>query len=105
MELRRERLTAEMIEPSTGEPVRTTIEVRFDPLTGHSSRILPERGLMPATDFDLEAFARESQPRCPFCLGRVDRLTPKLAARIHPDGADRARRRSPVRESARVLIA
>lgn len=86
MELRRELLTAEMTEPGTGQPVRTTIEVRFDPLTGHSSRILPERGLMPASDFDLEALARESQPNCPFCPGRVDRLTPGLPARIHPDG-------------------
>ena len=86
MELSRELLIAEMIDPSMGEPSRTTIDVRRDPLTGHSSRILPERGLMPASDFDLEAFARESQPSCPFCPGRVDRLTPKLAARIHPDG-------------------
>jgi UDPglucose--hexose-1-phosphate uridylyltransferase len=86
MELRRELLTAEMVEPSTGEPVRTTIEVRFDPLTGHSSRILPERGLMPASDFDLAAFALQSQPGCPFCPGRVDRLTPKLPPVIHPDG-------------------
>jgi len=38
MKLRREFLTAEMIEPGTGKPVRTPIEVRFDPLTGHSSR-------------------------------------------------------------------
>ena len=37
MELSRELLTAEMIDPSTGEPARTTIEVRRDPLTGHSS--------------------------------------------------------------------
>ena len=86
MELSRELLTAEMIDPSTGEPTRTTIEVRRDPLTGHSSRILPDRGLMPASDFDLEAFARESQPSCPFCPGRIDQLTPKLPARIHPDG-------------------
>ena len=86
MELRRELLTAEMIDPSTGQLVRTTIEVRLDPLTGHSSRILPERGLMPASDFDLEAFARDSQPSCPFCPGRVDRLTPMLPARIHPRG-------------------
>jgi len=86
MELSRELLTAEMIDPGTGEPARTIIEVRHDPLTGHSSRILPERGLMPASDFDLEAFARESQPHCPFCPGRVDQLTPKLAASIHPDG-------------------
>jgi UDPglucose--hexose-1-phosphate uridylyltransferase len=86
MELRRELLTAEMLEPSTGEPVRTTIEVRVDPLTGHTSRILPERGLMPASDFDLEAFALQSQPGCPFCPGRVDRLTPRLAPAICPDG-------------------
>jgi len=86
MDLRRELLTAEMIEPGTGKPARTTIEVRTDPLTGHSSRILPERGLMPANDFDLEAFARESQPHCPFCASRIDRLTPRLPASIHPDG-------------------
>ena len=86
MMLKRELLTAEMLDPGTGEPVRTTIEVRCDPLTGHSSRILPERGLMPASDFDLEAFARESQPQCPFCPGRIDQLTPMLPARIHPGG-------------------
>ena len=84
--LRRELLTAEMLDPGTGEPVRSTVEVRFDPLTGHSSRILPERGLMPANDFDLEAFARETQPSCPFCPGRIDRLTPMLPASIHPGG-------------------
>ena len=67
MMLRRELLTAEMIDPGTGELVRTTVDVRRDSLTGHSSRILPERGLMPASDFDLEAFARENQPSCPFC--------------------------------------
>jgi UDPglucose--hexose-1-phosphate uridylyltransferase len=86
MILRRELLTAEMIEPGTGQPAVTTIEVRFDPLTGHSSRILPERGLMPPSDFDLAAFARESQPGCPFCPGRIAQLTPRLAPGIHPDG-------------------
>ena len=58
MELRRQLLTAEMIEPGTGRVLRTPIDVRVDPLTGHGSRILPDRGLMPANDFDLEAFAR-----------------------------------------------
>jgi len=86
MEFRRHLLTAEMLDPGTERLVRTSIEVRIDPLTGHSSRILPERGLMPASDFDLAAFARESQPRCPFCPERIDSLTPKLPAAIHPDG-------------------
>ncbi len=84
--LRRRRLTAEMLEPGTGKVIRTPIEVRFDPLTGHTSRILPNRGLMPANDFDLRAFARENQPRCPFCPERIDELTPKLPPAIHPDG-------------------
>ena len=84
--LRHELLTAEMLEPGTGNLIRTPIEVRIDPLTGHSSRIVPERGLMPASDFDLEAFARKSQPRCPFCPDHIDELTPKLPPTIHPDG-------------------
>ena len=74
--------TAEMIAPDTGESIRTTIEVRIDPLTGHSSRILPERGLMPASDFDLERFARENRARCPFCPERIESLTPRLPAAI-----------------------
>jgi UDPglucose--hexose-1-phosphate uridylyltransferase len=86
MELRRQLLTAEMLDPSTGELVRTTIDVRIDPLTGHSSRILPERGLMPPNDFDLAAFARENQERCPFCPERIDALTPRLPPEIHPEG-------------------
>jgi hypothetical protein len=75
-----------MLDPGTGELVRTTIDVRVDPLTRHTSRILPERGLMPRNDFDLAAFARENQPRCPFCPERIDALTPKLTPAIHPSG-------------------
>jgi len=86
MELRRELLTAEMIDPGTGETVRTTIDVRTDPLTGHSSRILPGRGLMPGIDFDLAALAGQTEPRCPFCPDRIDRLTPRLTAAIAPEG-------------------
>jgi UDPglucose--hexose-1-phosphate uridylyltransferase len=86
MELKRELLTAEMGEPATGELIRTPIEVRFDPLTGHTSRILPERGLMPGNDFDLEAFAKENQPQCPFCGDRVTRLTPTLPEAVDPRG-------------------
>jgi UDPglucose--hexose-1-phosphate uridylyltransferase len=86
MELRRELLTAEMLDPGTGESVITRVEVRFDPLTGHTSRILPERGLMPPNDFDLEAFANETQPSCPFCAERINQLTPRLPTAVHPEG-------------------
>jgi UDPglucose--hexose-1-phosphate uridylyltransferase len=86
VELRRELLIAEMIDPGTGETIRTTIDVRTDPLTGHSSRILPERGLMPAIDFDLAALARQTEPGCPFCPDRIERLTPRLTTAIAPAG-------------------
>jgi UDPglucose--hexose-1-phosphate uridylyltransferase len=86
VELERRLLTAEMVAPDTGEQLRTPIEVRVDPLTGHTSRILPGRGLMPANDFDLEAFARENQPSCPFCPGRLDALTPLLPAALGVGG-------------------
>ncbi|HTP19467.1 MAG TPA: hypothetical protein VMJ65_07680 [Solirubrobacteraceae bacterium] len=85
-QLERTFLTAEMVAPDTGELTRTRIEVRVDPLTGHTSRILPNRGLMPPNDFDLEAFARENQPRCPFCPDRIVSLTPRLPPAIDPDG-------------------
>jgi UDPglucose--hexose-1-phosphate uridylyltransferase len=84
--LERHLETAEMIAPGTGELIRTTIDVRVDPLTGHTSRIVPDRGLMPPNDFDLAAFARENQPRCPFCPGRIEELTPKLPPAIEPAG-------------------
>lgn len=86
MKLERRRLVAEMVAPGTGELVRTEIDVRVDPLTGHTSRILPNRGLVPSNDFDLEAFARENRPSCPFCPERIDRLIPRLPAAIHPEG-------------------
>jgi UDPglucose--hexose-1-phosphate uridylyltransferase len=86
MDFTRHSLTSTMIEPSGESEVRTRVEVRIDPLTGHSSRILPDRGLIPRSDFDLQAFAAENQPRCPFCPERIDRLTPKLPSAIHPDG-------------------
>ena len=86
MELERRLLTAEMIAPDTGEITRTPIEVRADPLTGHTSRILPNRGLMPPNDLDLEAFAREHQPGCPFCPERIETFTPRLLPAIDSDG-------------------
>lgn len=86
MELERHLLVATMLEPGSGVETRTPIEVRIDPLTGHSSRIVPDRGLMPPNDFDLETFARENQPQCPFCAERLERATPRLSPEIHPAG-------------------
>jgi UDPglucose--hexose-1-phosphate uridylyltransferase len=86
MDLERHLLVATMLQPQGDDQVRTQVEVRIDPLTGHSSRILPDRGLMPPNDFDLEAFARENQPACPFCSGRLEALTPRLVPAVSAHG-------------------
>ena len=86
MELRSKVLTAEMIAPDSGELVDTQIDIRSDPLTGHTSRILTNRGLMPANDFDLQEFGRKTEARCPFCGERIYSLTPKLPPAINPVG-------------------
>jgi UDPglucose--hexose-1-phosphate uridylyltransferase len=86
MELERHVLVATMREPGSDGEVPTRLEVRIDPLTGHSSRILPDRGLMPVNDFDLEAFARGNEAQCPFCAGRLERLTPRLTPAIEVSG-------------------
>jgi galactose-1-phosphate uridylyltransferase len=85
-ELERHVLNARMLDPASGDELATRIELRIDPLTGHGSRILPDRGLMPRSDFDLEAFARECQPGCPFCPERIEQLTPRWPAAIDPAG-------------------
>ena len=66
--------------------MRCEVEVRWDPLTGHSSRIVRGVTLLPPTSFDLEGLARQTQETCFFCRGRVEQATPKLPPAIHPAG-------------------
>ncbi|MGD0197112.1 MAG: hypothetical protein ABSC56_04285 [Solirubrobacteraceae bacterium] len=41
---------------------------------------------MPGSDFDLEALARETQPRCPFCAQRIADETPRWPADLSAQG-------------------
>jgi UDPglucose--hexose-1-phosphate uridylyltransferase len=87
LELRREVLTAEVLHPRRDfELVRSTVEVRWDPLTGHTSRVVGSRGLMPPIDFDLRSLAEETASTCPFCGDRLAGATPKLAPEIAAEG-------------------
>jgi len=86
-ELRRRVLTAELLDPRRGfELVQARVEVRWDPLTHHSARLVVSGALMPPNDFDLEGFARETQITCPFCSERLEAQTPKLPAGICEQG-------------------
>jgi UDPglucose--hexose-1-phosphate uridylyltransferase len=88
MELKRQVLTSEILHPAHDfEPRQGQVEVRWDPLTGHSSRLVTSGGpLLPRSDFDLAALAAETQPACFFCGPRVEEVTPKLPPAIHPEG-------------------
>jgi galactose-1-phosphate uridylyltransferase len=74
LELRRQVLSA-------------SLEVRWDPLTGHSTRFVDAGGrLLPRSDFDLEGFANETAASCPFCPERIEEATPRLPAEVHEEG-------------------
>jgi galactose-1-phosphate uridylyltransferase len=87
MELRREQFTAEVLDPRQDfEPRQSVVEVRWDPLTGQSCRLLPE-GTMPApASHDLEALVDQTRPSCPFCGEQVERETPRFPTKMLADG-------------------
>jgi UDPglucose--hexose-1-phosphate uridylyltransferase len=87
VELRGERFVAEILDPREGfEPRRSEVEIRRDPLTGRSCRLLPP-GCFPAPKhLDLEQLARRSRESCPFCGDRIERLTPRLPPAVWPEG-------------------
>ncbi|HVN70780.1 MAG TPA: hypothetical protein VMU10_02055 [Desulfomonilia bacterium] len=75
------------LDPSQGySEAKRYSEVRYDPLTGHSSRILdfPLREIKKSNLSDL---IENSRQFCPFCPELIDHVTPKF----HPDLASRER--------------
>jgi UDPglucose--hexose-1-phosphate uridylyltransferase len=87
MELRRERFTAEFLDPRREfERTRLPLEIRWDPLTGQSCRILPAGSLTRPEQQDLEALAEQSRATCPFCAERIERATPKFPPELLAEG-------------------
>lgn len=85
--LERQTLRATFRHPARDfELVDSTVEVRWDPLTGHSTRIVSGLRLMPPLDFDLAALAQQTAQWCPFCAGRVEQATPRFPAELVPEG-------------------
>ena len=86
-EFRRDELTATIRAPDRGfEPVELRFEIRHDPLTGHTARILHGANLLPRSEFDLAALGEETRPNCPFCTDRIESVTPKIPEAIVPMG-------------------
>jgi UDPglucose--hexose-1-phosphate uridylyltransferase len=83
----RETFEAELLDPRRGfEPTQSTVEVRRDPLTGHSARILPPGSFPPPARHDLERLAAETREACPFCAERLEEQTPRFPPEIWPEG-------------------
>jgi UDPglucose--hexose-1-phosphate uridylyltransferase len=83
----RETFEAELLDPRHGfERTRVPVEVRRDPLTGHSARILVAGSFPAPARHDLEQLAAATRETCPFCAERVLELTPLLPPDVWPDG-------------------
>lgn len=69
-----------------GNKVERKTEVRFDPLTGESSRIVFDPG-MPFSIPDYTEVAKQTEGKnCPFCRENVFKLTPLFPKDIVPEG-------------------
>jgi len=81
---RSEQITASFLSPD-GAEVRKSLEVRFDPLLGTTSRIAQGVVLSKADEGAL-APLQAPDPGCPFCPDRIHRVTPKVLAPIDHGG-------------------
>jgi UDPglucose--hexose-1-phosphate uridylyltransferase len=91
VELRRMELVAELLDPRNGfERTRVPLEIRWDPLTGQSCRLLQEGSIPPPALHDLEQLAEESRGTCPFCAARLERETPRFPPELCEEGRFRS---------------
>ena len=85
--LRSERFDSEFLDPRRQfEPTHVSVEVRWDPLTGHSSRLLPEDSIPPPARHDLASLADQTRPTCPFCRDALARETPRFPSALWEEG-------------------
>jgi galactose-1-phosphate uridylyltransferase len=85
--LRSETYEARSLPPGSSEPAPAVLEIRWDPLTGHTTRLVGSGGaLMPASELDLRAVADQTATTCPFCGDRLEARTPRLLPEISQRG-------------------
>jgi len=105
VELHAEEFNVEILDPAHGDtPVSRRLEVRWDPLTGHTARVLPQSGLMVPQRYDLASLADETRAHCPFCSERIDAAVPRFPPRIVPEGRIRGGGGRPLPESVALCV-
>jgi len=75
-----EQITASFLSPDGAEMTKS-LEVRFDPLLGTTSRIAEGVVLSKANEGAL-APLQAPEPDCPFCPDRIRRVTPRIPANL-----------------------
>lgn len=70
----------------TGEMLERKTEVRFDPLTGESSRLVVDPGLKLSPPDYTEIGEKTKGTRCPFCPENIFQITPKFPSNISAGG-------------------
>ncbi len=87
VELERELLEAEILDPRRDfERVRIPVEIRRDPLTGRTSRLLPPGSFPPVAPVDLDDLEARSRGGCPFCPEHVEEVTPRFPPEVVSEG-------------------
>jgi UDPglucose--hexose-1-phosphate uridylyltransferase len=81
---RSEQITARFLSPE-GAEVTKSLEVRFDPLLGTTSRIA-EGVILPKADESALAPLQTPNANCPFCFDRIRKVTPQVLQPIYPGG-------------------
>lgn len=81
IQFRSEKLEARSASPDGSQPNVRSVEVRFDPLLGTTSRICEGVNLQMAEAAALERF-QLPDASCPFCAGRIDRVTPCIDPKV-----------------------
>ncbi|MFC3041780.1 hypothetical protein ACFOGI_16215 [Virgibacillus xinjiangensis] len=69
-----------------GDRVEQKTEVRFDPLTGESSRLVVDPGMQPAKTDYFEEGVETGGDQCPFCPENLEAFTPVFPKEISPEG-------------------
>lgn len=68
-----------------GESIHRKTEIRFDPLTGESSRLVFDPGLKLTPPDYTEIGKKTEGKNCPFCPENLFKMTPKFSREIHPE--------------------
>lgn len=86
-QFRREEETMEFLDPRDDwNVIAQKVEVRYCPLTGRTSRLLPSAGFRAQSPDYREAAEQTKAAGCPFCPENVERVTPKFLPQVHPEG-------------------